>query len=299
MIRFTKYLSFGMLSLLLLACSQKVVEAPVESERLPREKKHELISALDSLILRKPSFFYTKISTSYTDTTTSISFKTSVRMVKDSATNILITYAKIPIVNSMFSQDTVKIVNKKDKCYIQQSLDFFRQNFGVDVSYANLEEILLGMPLDYDTTIRYFKIHDPANYVISSHKKRTVKRVERIEDRVDDFRTEKEKERDRQREQELERIRKIQDEIIIKYYLSADKRELKAMKVESVADSTFIDINYVTREWINGISIPKEVNLLIRTPRNSIRLELVYEKVELDMPQQLYFVIPEDYEVCN
>lgn len=295
-----KYYIAG-LTLVLMSCAHKVV-APVvteSTEKLPREKKHELVESLDSISQHRPKYFYAKISTSYTDTTSSFSFKTSVRMTKDSALNALFTFAKIPLFNALLGNDTIQLVNRRDKCYLKTSLTYLKNDFGVDITHANLEELILGFPIGYDTTQRYFKIQDPQNYVISSHKKRIVKRVDRIESRVEDKRTAAERERDRLREVELERINRIQDGIVIRYFLNPDKRSLKAMKVESVEDSTFIEVDYIEREWMGPYSIPKVVKLTIRTPRNLIRIDLDYEKVEVDIPQQFHFVIPEEYENCR
>jgi len=120
MIRTINFFSLVVSMLFLFSCAKQMTDA--QQEKLPRKKTVELMEVMDSLSHRKPDFFYTKISTNFSDTTRNINFKTSIRMVKDSAINTLITYAKIPIVNSIITQDTVKIVNKKDKCYIMQSL---------------------------------------------------------------------------------------------------------------------------------------------------------------------------------
>jgi len=257
----------------LFSCAKQLTETEVV--KLPKKKPQELIQVLDSLSKPKPGFFYTKISTSYTDTNQNISFKTSVRMVKDSAINTLITYAKIPIVNAIISTDSVTIVNKRDKCYIRQSLSYIKDNFGIDFNYRNIEELILGMPLDYDTAQKYFVIHDPHNYIVSSHKKRELKRIDR-QDKVP------------QRE-----------DIAIQYYLTDDAKSLKGMFIESPEDSTTIRVDYLKRDTVSGYSVPIEVYIRIVSPRNDIRIELSYDKVEIDRPQPLIMVIPEGYEECK
>lgn len=274
MIRSIKFYALCGTLLLLASCAKKLTE--VEKEKLPRKKTQDLLEVMDSLSHRKPGFFYTKISTDFADTNRSISFKTSIRMVKDSAINTLITYAKIPMINSIITTDTVTVVNKRDKCYIIQSLSYIKENFGIDFNYRNLEELILGMPLDYDTTQKYFQINDPYNYTISSHKKRDIKKLERLD------RHEPEKE-----------------DIIIKYYLSDDARGLKGMYIESPTDSTTIKVDYLTREMVQNYNIPKLVNIVITSPRNQMRIAMDYDKAEIDQPQPLFLVIPEGYEKCE
>lgn len=273
MSRYIKHLGIILCTLLLVSCAKKLTD--VNQEKLQRKKTSDLIYVLDSLSVKKPSFFYTKIATNFVDTNRNISFKTSIRMVKDSAINTLITYATFPIINSIITRDTVKIVNKRDKCYIIQSLDYIKENFGVDFNYKNLEELILGMPLDYDTTQKYFQIHDPYNYTISSHKKREIKRLDRNDKLVE------------------------KEDIIVKYLLSDDLKDLKGIYVESPSDSTSIQVNYITRELVSGYNIPKTVFLKIRSPRNVMLIEMRYDKTEIDEPQPLFLVIPDSYGKCE
>ncbi|MEY3238183.1 MAG: hypothetical protein RI883_2284 [Bacteroidota bacterium] len=268
-----KYFTFIGTMVLLFSCAKQMTD--LQQEKLPRKKTQDLITTMDSLSHIKPTFFYTKIATEFSDTNRNVSFKTSIRMVKDSAINTTITYAKIPIINSIITTDTVKVVNKRDKCYIIQSLGYIKDNFGIDFNYRNLEELILGMPLDYDTTQKYFQIHDPYNYIISSHKKREMKRLDR-------------------NGRQIER-----DDILVKYYLTNDATNLKAMFIESPSDSTTIQVDYLTRELVQGYNLPKDVFIKITSPRNQMRITLSYDKAEIDQPQPLFFVIPEGYEKCE
>lgn len=270
MIRSIKYSYILLLGILLLAsCAKKLTE--VEMEKLPKRKAQDLVSVLDSISGIKPDLFYTKISTKFTDTNRNISFKTSIRLVKDSAINTLITYATIPVVNSMITKDTVVIVNKRDKCYIRQSMDYIKENFAVEFNYRNIEEIILGLPLDFDSTQKYFQLNDPYNYIISSHKKRDFKRQDKLG----------------------------KEDVLIRYYLTDDAKGLKGMYIESPSDTASIQINYLTRENFGSFDIPKEVYIQIQSPRNNMRISMTYDKVEINEPKELILIIPESYGKCD
>ena len=264
-----KKLYYFLLCLMTVSCS--VVKVSVEETKLERKKTNELIHVLDSISSKKPDFFYTKISTNYADTNRNISFKTSLRTVKDSAMNILITYAKIPIVNSTITKDSLIIVNKKEKCFIKKDLSYIKENFGIEFNYKNLEEIFLGLPLDYESNQKYFQIHEPNNYIISSHRKHKIKRTEK----------------------------KAKEDLVIKYYLNNEANHLKNMEITSPSDSVQININYLSRELIDGFNLPKEVNINVKTPKNSISIELTYDKSEINQRQPLILIIPEGYEKCD
>ena len=267
--QFTRLVYSIFLGALLFSCATSKIA--VEEEKLERRKTADLLHVLDSIAIRKPDFFYSKITTEYSDTNRNINLKTSLRMVKDSAINLLITYMKLPIVNSIISKDSLTIVNKKDKCFINKDLSYIKDNFGIDFNYKNLEELFLGLPLDYVSEHKYFQIHEPYNYIISSHRKHKIKRTEK----------------------------KAKADLVIKYFINKEMNHLKRIEISSPSDSTSINVDYNEREVIEAFTLPKVVQIKIKTPRNSITLDLTYEKSEVNQKQPLILVIPEGYEKCN
>jgi len=265
------FLSLLLLSSLLFSCARKMTEEIVVAEKLQKRKEKELVAVLDSLALVKPKTFYSKLSVDFKDTSTNISFKTSLKIVTDSAVNAIITYAKIPIVTAMITTDSIIVVNKRDKCFERETLSYIKEKFGIDFTYQNIEELFLGRPLDYNVDQKYFNVHDPYNYRISSHKKRERKRLDR----------------------------KPKEDIIINYILSKDAKNLSKTTIMSPSDSTEIVVEYNSRKLVKNINVPYEVVIKITTPRNVMYIKLEYEKVEVDEPQELLIIIPEKYEKCN
>jgi hypothetical protein len=105
------------------SCAPKVGSDLMNGDKLPKIKDKELVDRLDSLSKIEPRTFYSKLDINYKDSTTDISFKTSLKIVADSAISAIITYARIPIVTAMVTKDTITVVNKREKCYTVQSLD--------------------------------------------------------------------------------------------------------------------------------------------------------------------------------
>ena len=252
------------------SCAKKMV-AEIPQMKVERKRTSELVFVLDSLSKIIPNTFYSKISTSYKDTNQEVSFKTSVRMIKDSAVTAMITYAGIPLVNSIITKDSLQFTNKKDRCYVKTTLKLLKQEFGVDFDYKNLQELLLGQPLGYNAQQKYYQIHDPHTYIVSSHRKREIKKMER----------------------------KNFDDFILKYYFTNDSLGIKKIEIENNKDSTFIIVNYKTKKKIENYWIPDEVEISISTKKNKIFILLNYEKIEVNQEQEIYFTIPENYEACN
>lgn len=275
--QYIKWIQAALLLVLVSACSPKI--GLLNPNKLERKKTPELIEALDEMIKNKPDYFYSRISTKFKDTTQNVSFKTSLKIKKDSAVSAFISFAAIPIIQAIVTRDSLTVVNKRNKCYNITDLSMIKNTFGYAFEYANVEELLLGIPLAYDTNQRYFQIHDPFNYIISSHRKRHIKK------------NDKGKPMDKNAEND--------EDIIIKYFLSDDITRIKKLEIESPSDSTRLEINYVTSEIINSYNVPKNVEIQVFTPRNTINLKLDYEKTEVNEPQSLLLVIPKTYGICE
>ena len=289
---YTSVFTFITLLALVVSCSPKL-HPEAEQEKVERRKTDVLVSALDSMSQLRPQYFYSKIKCDYSDTNQNKSFKTSIRMVKDSAVNALITFATIPIINSLIRPDSVIITNRQDKCVIRRDLDFIKEQFGVSFDYRNIEELLLGLPIGFDTTQKYFQIHDPYNYILSSHKKRAIRRETR-NNRPERDRNGRLIQRREDRDNEAE-----EENVILKYYLANDLRSLKRIFIDSPDDTTTIAIDYLTRDSIDNYLVPNEVQMVIVTPRNRLVITLDYERTEVNVPQEIRFVIPEEYGECS
>jgi hypothetical protein len=188
--------------------------------KVSRKKTNELTARLDSISKNIPNTFYTKISTEFKDTNQQLSFKTSIRLVKDSAMTALVTYLGIPVVNSLVTKDTLAFTLKKEKCYVKTDVSLLRQKFGVDFSFRNLEEIIFGLPIDFDAKAKYHQFMDPYYHVLSTHKKRKIKRLGR----------------------------KGTDDYVIKYFFTDDSLGIKKIELFNPSDSTKIFIDYLKKE---------------------------------------------------
>lgn len=284
---------FGLALLVVLgSCARRpVAEKPI---KLEKRKTSELIFVMDSLSAIRPNSFYTKIKCHFSDTNRRISFKTSIRSIKDSIINPIITYAGIPIVNSIIRRDSLFISNRKDKCAIRTNMGYIKESFGVDFDYRNIEELLLGLPVAYDTTQKYFQINDPYNYIISSHRKRIIKKENKNKHDKDGINLHPRRNGiDNNNEEESE------DNVMIRYFIHPSLKSISRLVIDSPDDTTHISVDYIDRDTVGTYLLPKEVIIDIVTARNHIVLTMDYDKTEINTPQEIYFVIPEEYGDCS
>ena len=265
-----------------------VADKPV---KLEKRKTSELLHVMDSLSVIRPNSFYTKIKCHFSDTNRRISFKTSIRSIKDSIINPIITYAGIPLVNSIIRRDSLFITNRKDKCAIRTTMNYIKESFGVDFDYRNIEELLLGLPVAYDTTQKYFQINDPYNYIISSHRKRIIKKENKVKQHDRDNNLNFRKDRNGNDEND--------DDVMIRYYIHPSLKSISRLVIDSPDDTTHISVDYITRDTVDTYLLPREMIIDIVTARNHIVLTMDYDKTEVNTPQEIYFVIPEEYGDCN
>lgn len=291
-IRNIKWLGLALLVVLGSCARRPVADKPV---KLEKRKTSELIHVMDSLSVVRPNSFYTKIKCHFSDTNRRISFKTSIRSIKDSIINPIITYAGIPIVNSIIRRDSLFITNRKDKCAIRTTMNYIKESFGVDFDYRNIEELLLGLPVAYDTTQKYFQINDPYNYIISSHRKRVIRKETKNK-----HEKEKEKENNNpRRERNGNDNNNEEDAVMIRYFIHPSLKSISRLVIDSPSDTTHISVDYINRDTVDTYLLPKEMIIDIVTARNHIVLTMDYDKTEVNTPQEIYFVIPEEYGDCN
>jgi hypothetical protein len=260
-----------LLGLSLFACAS--VKQDAGKTKLPKVKSQQLINRLSQLAKLKPEFFYSKISSKYQDKQYNVSFKTNVRMRKDSALNAFITFARIPIYNTMVTPDTLKMIDKRGKCYVVESVSYLKSTFGVDFEHKNIEEFLLGMPIGWDDNEKYHQINDSYNYIIASHNKRQLKKAEKAGGEAKD--------------------------VYVKYYLTNDGQNLRKVTIDSPTDTTYINVNFLSRQFVDGYSIPKKAEILVETPNDTLYIDLNYNKVTVNEPKKLFLVIPDKYDACD
>ncbi|MNJ88840.1 hypothetical protein D3C87_63970 [compost metagenome] len=290
-IRNIKWLGFALLVILCSCARRPVADKPVKVEK---RKTSELIHVMDSLSTIRPNSFYTKIKCHFSDTNRRVSFKTSIRSIKDSIINPIMTYAGIPIVNSIIRRDSLLISNRKDKCAIRTTIGYIKESFGVDFDYRNIEELLLGLPVAYDTTQKYFQINDPYNYIISSHRKRVIKKENKYRDGKEGREGRRNNGNGNNNDNDDDG-----DNVMIRYFIDPSLKSIGRMVIDSPEDSTHISIDYLSRDTVDTYLLPKEVIIDIVTARNHIVLTMDYDKTEINTPQEIYFVIPEEYGDCR
>jgi hypothetical protein len=269
---FIKSFLFSVTIISLSSCSKNWGELKGES---PQINGRDLSLVVDSISKQKPDFFYAKIATDYKSNAKNFNCKTSVRMVQDSAISALFTYSTFPVINSISTKDSITIVDKKNNCFRKESLAMLKAVSGVDFSYANLEELILGLPIDFDTSLKYHQFVDDDKYYLSNFTKKEWKNRKNLT------------------------FKDVQESMYFTYEVNPDGNYINSIYIISYDEESDVLVNFKGRQEIEGFQIPQEVDIYINLRFDDIHLNLVYTKAELNQPQPLVLVIPEDYEKCE
>jgi len=259
------------LLLVLASCSNQWSDIGEKPQKLPKLKEKVFLEKMDSLHLKRPEYFYSKIKVSYTDEERKVSFKSSVNIVKDSALSTILSYAAIPVFTAYIDTENITIVNKRDKCYTGKAITEYSELWGIELSFENIQEVFFGLPIGYIKGGKYHVLNNPYEYVISTHKKREQKKSEK----------------------------RHKSNLIYTYKLNSEANNLSSAHIYSPADSFKIDIKYVEWQEKEGVLYPKEMNIFLVGPTTSAEIKMVFNKLRINIPRKLSLIIPENYETCN
>jgi len=239
--------------------SDPKIESKDTTVLLPKKNKW-----LDSVHNQPWQWMYGKYTTNYSDGNKKFTFKTSLKCTKDSALNALISFASIPVFNALATTDSLIYVNKKDRCYGQKSIASFKELLGVELSLKNIQELFLGLPLGYNDTLNY---RDSLNLAGDSCYVNGLVVGEKT--------------------------------IAYRYASSVNSPRLDWQEITSKEDATTARVQYLSWQRHKDMFIPSSFMIAIKSNERNINVLFTYDKFELDIPQEIYLQIPDDYAPCK
>lgn len=221
------------------------------------------------------STFSAKINTEARFKNEKESFKISLKVVHDSA--IYATISKVNFIGAkiLITPDSVKIMNKMDKCYIHESIDHIKKKYNLDLNYSMLEAMLLGQPLGYDKNERYKLLPDSNFYILSTHSEKQIEKA-------------------------FEKLpRKEEKQYIQKYFVDPSNCTVYKTEITGLADSSFLRISNQKYKEIGDFLFPEKVDIYATTPKDTVMLELDFNNRDINQKERFSYKIPDKYERCS
>lgn len=220
--------------------------------------------------------FYTRIGVDIKSNTMNQWFATSIKMRIDSAFSGTVRYTAYVAGTFIVTQDSVIFNNKADKCYLKHNFSYISSKLGTEVTYDFFQDLLLGLPIGIDKDLEYQQITDkeyPNHYILSSHKKKVYKQLERGENPE-------------------------KDEILIQYHMRCKDFELERINIQIPSDTVNMTIHYKDKKVESGFTVPNITHITIVHPRDSIKIEVNSGVVKINQPKKIFIKTPDSYNEC-
>lgn len=197
-----------------------------------------------------------------------IAFGTFVKIVKDSAIHATISIATIPVVVALITPDTLKFINKKEQKYFVGGIDYVKSLLKTDISFYEIQDLLVGNPVKLKPTDSHYLIEEENQFFLSSKSKNSLLA--------------------------LKKSNLPSSEWLVKYWVNELYKTGRTV-VENDAEKTVIEIIQADYNKVDGQFFPNRTQAEIVTPKDSITIQLNYQRVKINTGVDFEFSIPDHY----
>jgi hypothetical protein len=271
--RLNKSIVFLLATLLLVSCASRKDQKQLE--KVDKVNDKTLIAKLSVQDYIPFNYLTSKVNVDLKSNAQDRSFAVYLKHSIDTAIGGTMKYAQFAGAIFKVTQDSVILANKMQKCYFLSDLNYLTEMFGTEVEFDFFQDLILGLPIGFDSTLKYQQINNPYKYILSSHKKKTFRKLEN------------------------DKLEVEEDVMLVQYEMKPRTFELARTTIHVPSDSVFIAINYVQRKEVEGVMLPEETLIEITHPTDTISIRLDYGSIKLNEWREIDVRIPASYENCR
>jgi hypothetical protein len=210
-----------------------------------------------------------KIKTKYkTSDGKSQSFKTYLRIRKDSAIWATVTFLNVPIMTTIMTPDSVKIINKKDKKYFLGTFDFITNFVKTPIDFYQIQNLFVGNPISLDTTNPHYLVDLNDDIYLSSVKKSELEPILKEE--------------------------KVYFGWIYRYWINELYRPGKTI-LNNPGNGNSLIITQNDYKKADNMSFPNRTEALFVSQKDTVEIKLNYSKIKTNEAQSMPFKITSKY----
>ena len=292
----TKHLLGALVCIAVLAgCSKKKETITVTGPATP----NYITSNMEANMLDY-QWFAAKVATEVNMNGEKMSFKTNLRMRKDSIIWMSISPALgIEVARMVVTPDSVKFIDKWNDKYYLGTHEFIEQRINIDLDFGLLQDLAVGNPILYDPEEKFKSSRDDDGYILTSKAKAKVrkaagvkytkKNIEAMEDTV--VLEVDEKRYDRV----IEKFDDDNELIVKRYWVHAENFKVVRTIINDLMNLRSLEADYQEFEEIEEKLIPVEMNYVIVDTEQNVSFDMEYSRVKLDRPTTFPFSIPEKF----
>ena len=263
-------------ALLVVACkSKKTVKVVAEVNPIEAIRRDEGSCNLDSLFEKiknsdlKVKTFSAKVSAETDINNQGNSFTANLRIKADSAIWMSLSPALgIEVARVFITTDSLKFTNRINGTYFKGDYRYLNSLLQMELNFNMIQSILLGNIYLHYTKDKYNCDIDGANQILSSLKKRKIKREGEID---------------------------IPQILTQELFYSKSQSKISSMTLQDYRPARRFAVNYEEYLEIENQKIPATI-IVKANAEKAVVIKLAYSKINLNKELNLPFSIPENYE---
>lgn len=235
------------------------------------------------------------------------SFKIAIRIRRDSL--IWLSASSLLGVEALrvhITPDSIKFIDKINSLYYTGSMDSLSEKFDIDADFEMLQSLLIGNSIDLKDTADLKISVQKGDYLLSSLKKRKLKKIlrkneklerksEKLEKKNISNDTEKKSERMERKSEKLEKEEEKYDMILQSIWIEPEIFKITKTAIYDLKTNHSLIAEYGNFSSEENQKIPQLANFYSESKKNT-KLKLEYSKITINIPQSVPFNIPENYE---
>ena len=228
-------------------------------------------------------------------------FKTTLRIRKDSAIWMSISPALgIEVARVLITKDSVFFMNRINETYFAGDFSYFSNLLNTEVDYELLEALLVGNAIERFSPEDFMVFHEKNQLVLSTHKKRLVKKTLQKQERAEKMeRKDKAERADKIEVKEKNIITKATSTDTAAYiqniWLNSNSYKIEEYRYRDINPDKLLHIFYSNFNTIENNNIPHDIKLIL-SGGQAARLSISYSKITLNGEATFPYTVPEKYE---
>lgn len=281
--------------ILLMSCRSK---RDVAVREYPAKSTQELIDWIQQGAAEYETF-NAKVSADVRAEGRNNSFRATLRIRRDSAIWVSVSPAMgIEVFRLLCTQDSVKYIDKIKNKYFIGTYQKLNELTNSDLTFAGLEDILVGNPLYFLPELRYRSRNDNVGYMLATRNSNRLRRAvggsgqETPELPLDTT-------GERQIERRIMRLqdRLDEDELIARqYWLHHESGKVVQTVFTDLQSELFLHAAYSDHEDVSGQLFPGRIQVTLGNTQEQATFRLSYSRVRINEPVSMPFSIPDKYE---
>jgi len=248
-----------------------------------------------------------------------ITLGTFVKIIKDSVIHATISKATFPVVIAIITPDSLKFINKIDQKYFVGDFNFIQEILKTEIDFYEIQDLLVGNPVKLKQTDSHYLIEEENQVFLSSKSKSALQKLKQsrepgaewlvkywVNELYKTGRTLVENDSAQENQvflssksksalQKLKQSREPGAEWLVKYWVNELYKTGRTL-VENDSAQTSIEIIQADYNKVDGQLFPNRTQAQIVTPKDSISIQLNYQRVKINSGVDFEFSIPDHYK---